>query len=135
MVPSLPTETLTHVLSLVNAGEPPIQRQLNRQRFARDCRAWFRSVDHWSELAVVGEFGLRKAQQVLELDDGEEEDGDGLRVRSTAFVIAAGAQGRVAAVEARVPALERSELASADPRKPVKKLGHALPGKIGRAHV
>ncbi len=54
----LPVELLNHVLALVNAGASLSERQVNRQRFGRVCRAWWASVDWWSEVVVVGEAGL-----------------------------------------------------------------------------
>ncbi len=84
MAPTLPSELLSHILALENAGQPPVERQLNRQRFERVCKDWFRAVDRWSEIAVVGSLALRDLRDELR-DDVHFEDSGGVvgpRVRA-----------------------------------------------------
>ncbi len=129
--PTLPTETLTQILSLVNEGQGPVERQLNRQRFERVCKGWFHSVDRWSDLAVTGTAGLRNVGRVFEADDDYSDEGGlvGPRVRALYFLIRPGAQSKVAAVIARVPNLRT--LAIAAPYvEDVRSLGAVLPSKL-----
>ncbi len=92
MAPILPAELLGHILALENAGQPPVERQLNRQRFERVCKGWFSAADRWAELAIEGEAGLRRAREVFADDDEYSDEGGvvGPRVRSIFFSIAVG---------------------------------------------
>lgn len=133
MTPILPTEILAHTFALANEDLPPVERQLNRQRFALVCRGWFRAVDKWSEIVVDWGLALRDLRDELRADDHFDDLGRvvGPRVKSLHFLLktaSAAWQTTLGEIFEHVPNLTRLVI-SAEPGTK-RTFGATLPGQF-----
>jgi hypothetical protein len=55
MTPRLPPELLSHILTLAQEDQHPLERQTTRDTFKQVCREWRLSLDPWKNSA----FGTR----------------------------------------------------------------------------